>query len=169
MKKIFEVHGKTIISVIVALAVIAAMGIVTYNNRTGIFAILGGEFEDAATAGNADDSSFVTASYASYSARKKPEVSYESYNGNGDWQRIKAGEEVYLSDFFRGMDEDGNEVAILKVTDIQDESGKSLMDVYDESDGSITFTDAGIYTATFYMKDAQNVENTQLITFPVDN
>lgn len=101
--------------------------------------------------------------------RGAQEITYCSKTEDGDWQRIKAGNEVHLLDFFSAVDVDGNEVAVMEITELTDSDGNSVMDLLEEDTGNITFSTAGIYTATIYTVDAQNVERTQTLSFPVDN
>lgn len=168
MHRIFSEQGKLLISAGVFFALVVIFGIATYNNRTGIRAIFGGELEDSITTTVADGD-YTTSAYETYIGRKEPSVSYVSYDDNGNWQQIKAGSSVHLSDFFSGTDSDGNDVVLLKITELTDAAGNSLIDTYDDTTGNITFAEAGVYTATFYLKDNNNVETTMLVTFPVDN
>ena len=50
---------------------------------------------------------------------------------------------------------------------LKDDRTTSVLNLYDETTGNITFTDSGVYFVTIALRDNENRENTMTVRLPV--
>lgn len=169
MKAVLREFGRTIIAIIILVTLINVLTKMTIDGHTGIFEMVGWKIMDTDSVKESAYQEGPTNAMVEFSNRTKPILTYDSYDINGNWQRIKVRTEVHLLDFLVGIDSDGNSVDNIKVKDIVDFNGNSLIDNYDDTTGNFIFNNPGIYSITCYMKDCENVEAVRKIDIPVDN
>ena len=136
------------------------------GDRKGIFEVLGGEIKDRNEVVETSYSEGATGSFKAFAARTKPTLSFNTQGADG---RIRAGAELHLKSYFTGTDCDGKEVEQLSFLNIEDSTGNSLIDSYNEETDTFSFPNAGIYTITCQIKDDENLESTVKLEIPVDN
>lgn len=163
-------QAEAVLACIAVIGMLLILGNMTYTfpdgtKKTGFNAILG--------------NSIVTAS-ESYDNYKdddvlqqeigvdKPKIAYIS----AGQPVIKAGITVPILDYFNvtygnGDLKKASAIPEVKVEDILDQNQRSVLDLYDSGQKTITFSSAGIYTIKLYVRDQENRETTVQIKIPV--
>lgn len=173
MKDIIETFLKAILAgaVMVALLLIFAnVGInVNGSDRTGVLNILGA----AADKDNVQyDSLTDVDTMQNVISQSKPVITYTQP------EIIRRNEAVNLISCFSVTEYNGTDYvtdnALNKHPDkvyikniLKDDRITSVMNLYDETTGNITFADSGVYFVTIALRDNENRENTMTVRLPV--
>ncbi len=173
MKDIIEIFLKAILAgaVMVALLLIFAnVGInVNGSDRTGVLNILGA----AADKDNIQyDSLTDVDTMQNIVSQPKPVITYTQL------EIVRRNETVNLISCFSVTEYNGtdyvtdnalnkhpNNVYIKNI--LKDDRTTSVMNLYDENTGNITFADSGVYFVTIALRDNENRENTMTVRLPV--
>jgi len=172
MKQIIKVLGTSLIIAIVVISVLTILSNINFilNGKTynGIFEVLG----LASTVEGEFYSSSDSAVFESVVASKRPEI----YFVKEELPNLVKDEELEILKYFK-VKFNCNENAItaesidnnkLRIQDILDSKGKSLMYLYDKQLKTIIFDNSEIYTFTFYLIDDNQKETTVSIKIPVN-
>lgn len=95
-------------------------------------------------------------------AREKPTI---TCIGKKIWETR---ETIHINHVFQAIDAEGQALS-LKVKDITDESGASVMDRYHAASQTASFTDTGIYTFHLKTMDRERKTATMRFSFVIDN
>ena len=174
MRTIMEQYGGTILAMISGILVIGILFGIARNDQEGILGVVGVATEKQEE---------VYTEYEDYDAvitwhkRELPSVSYEEMKGRYFAEQSTSflsryyvkdmEEQVYPLDKVI-LEELYPEVMFGKILDIRNSDGESVMGGYAEHDGSMTFTQAGIYEVYFTVRDRENVTSTWKIPIVVD-
>lgn len=153
MRQIFEQIGDTALTGLIAALLIAIVA------GMGLLSVVGSRLsEDMAAMDTYEDATRMK----EICEREKPKICYEK---KGIW---KAGQKLPISDLFYGRDADGKSTAI-KILDITNSLGENSLEAYTESENTVTFLQAGIYTFKLQTNDEHKKYTTCEISIAVDN
>lgn len=173
MKDIIEIFLKAILAgaVMVALLLIFANVEMNVNgsDRTGVLNILGAAADKDSvqydTLTDVDTMQHIVSQPKPVITYTQPEVvrcnevvnliscfSVTEYNGTD-----------YVTD--NALNEHPDKVYIRNI--LKDDRTTSVLNLYDETTGNITFSDSGVYFVTIALRDNENRENTMTVKLPV--
>ena len=168
MKDIIEIFLKAILAgaVMVALLLIFANVEMNVNgsDRTGVLNILG-------AAADKDSVQYDTLTDVD-TMQPKPVITYtqpevvrcnELVNLISCFSVTEYNGTDYVTD--NALNEHPDKVYIRNI--LKDDRTTSVLNLYDETTGNITFTDSGVYFVTIALRDNENRENTMTVRLPV--
>lgn len=159
MREIIKQYGGFLLEaiVLVLLCSFLFINMKDNNGNKGVFAILGANI----TTVNVDYGSYSDfASFKNEAAKTEPDIKYKRTDQMYTISNL-------LSDYVEITTYSGN-TAHLKVISLNDESGNDCLGAYNETDGTITFSNPGIYTIRLRATDEINKRKTVDIKIPVE-
>lgn len=153
MKKVFEMVSDMIIPGIIFVSIVAVV------TGGALFSKVGQRMEaEKEDFSNSAD----TGAVENICARKEPTI---TCTGKRIW---KKGEIIRINNVFQAADAEGQALTV-KVKDIIDESGTSVIGQYQASSHTASFSSRGVYTFHLKAMDSERKTAEMKISFTVDN
>lgn len=152
MKKVFEMVSDMILPGIIFISIVAILTGGALLSKAG--QRMDVEKEDFS---NSKD----TGAVADVCAREEPTITCV---GKKNWN---IGEAIRINDVFQAVDTEGNPLTV-KLADITDESGNSVMGSYQEATQTAAFSHEGIYTFHLKAIDSERKTTEAKFSFAVD-
>ena len=159
MKEIIRQYGGFFVEaiVLVSLCFFLFINITDNNGNKGVFAIIGSNIPTV----NVDYGTYSDfASFKSEAAKTAPDIEYKRTDQMYTISNL-------LSDYIGTTTYSGN-AAHIKVLSLNDENGNDCLEAYNETDGTITFSNPGIYVIRIKATDDINKKSIVDIEIPVE-